>query len=70
MQFERSAPPLVVLGGDQAAIEPEVFGVHRLEREGQGVEMVGDGRQLARNPAGPDPLTGRPARLCRKSNIV
>ena len=47
MQFERGAPALVVLRRDQPAIEPQVFRAHRLERDGQRIEVIGDGGQLA-----------------------
>ena len=47
MQFERSAAALVVLRRDQPAIEPLVFRAHRLERESERIEVIGDGGQLA-----------------------
>ena len=47
MQFERGAPALVVLRRDQPAIEPQVFRAHRLERESERIEVIGDGGQLA-----------------------
>ena len=48
MQFERGAPPFVVLRRDQPAIEPQVFRARRFERQRERVEAVGDGGQLAR----------------------
>ena len=48
MEFERGAPPFIVLRRDQPAIEPQVFRAHRLERKRERVEVIGDGRQLAR----------------------
>ena len=51
MELERGAPPFIVLRRDQPAIEPQVFRTHRFERKRERIEMVGDGRQLARRRA-------------------
>ena len=52
VQFERRAPPFVVLCSDQLPIELQVLRASGFERAGKRVEMIGDGGELPRLRAG------------------
>ena len=46
VQFERGAPPFVVLCGNKPAIEFKFRGARRLERPSKRVEVIGDDREF------------------------